>query len=109
MGLADKVGRLDSLESRASKVAEQRAKDGVERDPITMPGQGARFQEVTEVYARKFASWRISFASSKHDGPIKDLKRVPGRQRKLAPEAYAELKQNLANIPSSASCCDPSA
>jgi hypothetical protein len=61
MGLADKVGRLDSLESRAKEVAEERAKDGVERDPISMPGQGARFKRSLRFTHGRFANWRINF------------------------------------------------
>lgn len=101
MGLGDRMGKLASLTQRAAEVSAERTASGNEPGLITMPGKLAAFAAQQETYTTKIRELeeRLVSAQTSSIAKIKDIKKIPGRQRKLTPEQYGELKANLANNP----------
>lgn len=101
MGLGDRMAQMEQLTERAAEKTANRNAQGGEHNPITMPGKLAAFAVAQEGYVAQIAELKAKLESAQTSSvaKLKDIKRVPGRQRRLSADQYNELKVNLANNP----------
>ncbi|MBR8043155.1 ParB N-terminal domain-containing protein [Burkholderia cenocepacia] len=94
------AAKTQGVAQRAEAAAAARA-DGSARPIATMPGQLGAFRLEAQEYQRRIDALEAQLADAMRSGgqgldiPVDKLHEVPGRRRYMAPEKYAELRENL--------------
>ncbi len=101
-----KSGIAAMLEGKTSALGEKLDKNqnpslGIQsQPPVTMPGQLGAFRLQAQQWQERIRQLEEELRRAKDQGsalelPLDDLIEVPGRRRKLTPEEYIELRENL--------------